>query len=158
MGPLIMTCKTISETARTELIKGGWYEGRRIDTSAAIAALSQRGFSVFSLADAFLAEFGGLAYQIPTGGIRHVVFGTDVTLQWLPNEYIPALERVLNIRLCPVGFADGHIVILADTGMMILLNEEWMGCGCYPTICTGLEAILDPRGQPCDLIQLPPLP
>ncbi|RPF21709.1 SUKH-3 domain-containing protein [Myceligenerans xiligouense] len=54
-----------NETMRT-LRRAGWTEGRVVDTIKWRLALENDGFSINAAAEAFLAEFGGLA--VPEGG------------------------------------------------------------------------------------------
>jgi hypothetical protein len=126
----------------------GWNEGRRVDTHDAESFLRRWGFTINPAACAVLREFLGLACHAPdTGSWLH--FDVEESIRCMIAERIPALGRITGEPLCPVGCGNGGMWLVAPSGEVVWLQDEWLGyvrAGPLPVaLDTHFRAAYDPE-------------
>lgn len=139
------------------LQKGGWFKGRKANIDDIKERLGQLGIVLSAAAEQFWTEFNGLEFEIPEGGIRHVEFSAPAALRWLDKAYLPKLEETFKTSLCPVGYGEGHLLLLTHDTQVFVLHDEWLGCARYPSVCSALEGVFGVGQPPFELVELPPL-
>lgn len=126
-----------SEPVLRVLEAAGWFDGREVDITSAEETLRRWGFEVSPAARAILREFLGLeCVDLDTRSWLSFRFDTPI-MEWEPGD-VPAIGRLTGESLCPVGFGCGMIWLVAASGHVVLLNDQWLG---FTRACPFLEAL-----------------
>jgi len=113
------------------LSAAGWQPGRTCDLTNVEQALRHAGFPMHAAARHFLAEYHGLAVDVPVAGtdgiLGFVHFDPEKVLRFLAPTDLPRLAALMPKAICPVGTTSGHtmFVFMDEDGKSYLLDMEW---------------------------------
>lgn len=129
-----MEAVTWSAAVVSALRAAGWFEGRRVDTSAWRHQLAAEGFVMHPMAHAFLSEFGGLAVDVSGPGreFARTSFDFDPALCAGQKEWFDSLTSGTAGKLFPVGEeGGGHASFAIDVAGVVhmLFNSTIIAVG-----------------------------
>ena len=102
-------------TARKAIERAGWFPGRKVDVSSALAALELAGFNFGSAAEAILSEYSSLEFRDPASpGQRLWIDGARAAQECDP-DWCSAYEAGSDQVLTPIG-GFSHATIYIDDG------------------------------------------
>lgn len=111
------------------LIKSGWYENRRIDTSNLLEKVSENGYEILPKVIEFLKEFDGLIIRFYN--LKNSLADDDVTIDFNKASELECIERIredyqhrIGKRLCVIGTAYREYFVL-------IMDEEGRVYGGY---------------------------
>jgi hypothetical protein len=109
------------------LRQAGWSEGRHADTAAASEAfLREWRFPVHRAATEIIGEFDGLkCYAKDTDS--WLDFDVRGALMWSMPWQTPAFGWVIGQPICPVAHGNGCILLMAESGEVVWLKDDWLG-------------------------------
>lgn len=122
----------LTKIAKQQLMKAGWYEGRKIDISDFIKRAEEKGYNVFPAAKQFFEEFGGLNIVdkiVDDEGdidINKSMVMLNAKLTTIFDHW--AIEKILNLKaICVLALDHFEIPIyIAEDGKFYTL---WYGGG-----------------------------
>ena len=118
--------------------KAGWSEGRRPDTTATEAFLREWALPLLPAALAIIREFGGLKCEAADTG-SWLDFDVPEALMWFEPWQAPALAWVTGQPLCPVGHGNGCVWLVAESGEVVSLKDDWLGYTREPSFPYALD-------------------
>jgi hypothetical protein len=125
-----------SEPLRQILQEAGWYEGRRVDVIEAVQALEKVGFSVFPQAYQVIQEFEGLEAK----GENNYTFCIPEIASYFEEEEVTFLNKLIEEALCPFAYGERVVLLISQSGKVVILHDEWTVYRLYNNLEAGLEA------------------
>ena len=110
------------------LIKSGWYEGRKIDSSEINLFWKQNYGYSFIKAVNFFEEFGDLELKIKKYNKYDCIINTMPESRILSPYVIESCNYYLNTRLLPVGFiyGDNNFLLINEYGKLFQHIDEYI--------------------------------
>lgn len=109
------------------LREAGWLEGRRASTAASSEAyLREWRFAIHWIAADVIREFDGLKC-IAKDTQSWLNFDVRGALMWNLQWQAPAFAWLIGQPLCPVAHGNGCILLLAESGEVVWLKDDWLG-------------------------------
>lgn len=104
----------------------GWHEGRQVDCATAAAFLRKNGCVISPVAHEFLSEFIGLSLSLPNGGLTAAHFDVFEEMTYFEGNDREYLESLVGESLCPIGWGGRFLFLIAPTGAVVFLHDEWL--------------------------------
>jgi hypothetical protein len=109
------------------LREAGWSDGRRAATAASSEAFLQAwGFAVHRFVAEVISEFDGLKCMA-NDTQSWLNFDVRESLMWNLPWQTPAFAWIIGQPLCPVAHGNGSILLLAESGEVVWLKDDWLG-------------------------------
>ncbi|NOK34090.1 SUKH-3 domain-containing protein [Corallococcus exercitus] len=124
----------VSDEVAGVLRSGGWTPGRRVPTAPMLQVFDVKGVVMHPVAEAVLANLGGLVFHGPTGD--RLTFGAEEACYWIDDRDLPYVRRLHGKSACPVAIGEGMIYFVSESGRWMSLHDQW-------TICYFLETLND---------------
>jgi hypothetical protein len=84
--------------------------------------------------------------EITGGGI--FTFYMPEIVACYDEEDIPYLNRLCNEPLCPFAYITRVILLVSQSGRVVILHHEWTNFRLYNNLKDGLEAVFFPSDEP----------
>jgi hypothetical protein len=123
---IAMSDSRFSRAVVRKLKAAGWEEGRQVDVGPVLDDIRRRGVECNHAAEEVLREFYGLKWNLPRGGISFLEFDNAATFRFLHVEDLGRVRRLVGEPVCPVASGGGFIVLVAPSGRVALLQDEWL--------------------------------
>ncbi len=132
----------LTNITREALSRSGWTESRAISIDEDRQTLVEEGFQFNLHAASFLRSFGGLTCETESGS--PILFDPkEVVGAFDAEEDGDSFQAMLGSTACPIGIGNALLMFLLDDGRMLLLNDQWQGYWILPSICDGLNELLN---------------
>ncbi|WP_158617050.1 SUKH-3 domain-containing protein [Corallococcus exercitus] len=124
----------VSDEVAKTLRRGGWSPERRVPIDGMVQVLEVEGAIVHPVAEAVLANLGGLVFRSARG--KKVAFGAEEACYWIGEGDWPYIRKLHGESACPVAAGGGMIYFVSENGRWMSVHDQW-------TICYFLEALSD---------------
>jgi hypothetical protein len=118
-----------SQEVRGVLLDAGWHPARQVDVTAWRGPLATGGLAMHPAAERFLAEFGGLTFDLHGPGISaaRVPFELDPLLCLGEEDRFAEWSAVVHRSLFPLGELDeGRFFLGIDETSEVYLVVDWL--------------------------------
>jgi hypothetical protein len=116
-------------TSADQVMKdAGWYAGRATDINEDLAVRAKAGYHLSAAGAAVLSEVSGLVFRIVRNGRPDSIwFDARKAITWTTPETVRALERQLEGRLVPVGYAyrDHLLLLVSEAGRLVATYDDY---------------------------------
>jgi hypothetical protein len=133
-----------SERVRGVLKAAGWVEGGLVDIQDSLLYLTASGYSPSAAAASVLHELNGLTCQLSYGNFYMDVKRANLFLA--PDDR-PYLDALIGEPLCPFGGGCQLIALIAPSGKVVLLHDEWDDFFTADTLPAALDRLFFPDPQ-----------
>jgi hypothetical protein len=122
-----------------------------VDADEAQTILTNNGLPVSVPVSDFLSKFHGLHFDLANGFLD---FDVRKVLEWLEPDQIPFLPKLTGQPLCPIGYGGRMHILIATTGEVVFLHDEWLFYFRVPDIAQALDVALFPGPHPYEIVDL----